>query len=253
MPRLKAFYKTKEEIPEALREMYTQGEGGLWVLDADIEDHPGVTGLRNTVTATRTERENLKRELAKYEGLDLDLVERVLAEHAAIEEGELLKKGDIDGIVAKRTEAMRKDFEKTIEQLTGSNKTATEKLRTLLVDNSLTKAAAALGVKASAMEDFLARGQRVFVLDESGNVIAKDRDGNTIFGKDGRTSMTPEEWAQSIAPNIGHLLEASAGGGVKDGAGRQGGGFAGKVVASDDAAGFGANLEAIAKGEVKVV
>lgn len=247
---LKAKYKNKSDIPEAVLGLYVEKDGE-WVLDAEIEDHPSVAGLKNTVAATRTEREKLKEQLKKYEGLDLDTINKVLEEHAKLEEGELLKKGDIEGIVAKRVEAMRKENEKVINELTGKYNATSDRLRTLTIDAGLTKAAAAIGVKASAMEDFLARGQRVFRLDEQGNAVPYDKDNNPIFGKDGRTPMTPDEWAQSIIGNIPHLLEPSSGGGANN-QGQRPVTPGLKVIQPGDQAAFNANLEAIAKGEVRI-
>src|SRR5881628_2004784 len=72
--KLKGQVASLDEVPEVYRARYQQDGEVFRHIDVDIED---ITGLKNTVQATRRERDEV---LAKYKGIDLDAYNAWLTE-----------------------------------------------------------------------------------------------------------------------------------------------------------------------------
>ena len=72
------------------------------------------------------------------------------------------------------------------------------------------------------MGDILARGRKVWHLDETGNPVPKEND-KILYGKDGKAPMTFDEWAIVQMEVASFLFEPSTGGGGGDGRGGAGG------------------------------
>lgn len=72
MPKLRAKYAKKDEIPENFRDFYTENDGSF-VLDVDPVDGfslEDVSGLKSALGAERTNVEKLRGDLKAFEGLD---------------------------------------------------------------------------------------------------------------------------------------------------------------------------------------
>ena len=82
---LKAVLGNKAEVEalaEPLRGLYVERDG-KFVLDADVEDHPAVGGLRSALEKERTGRTSLDKELTKLRK-DIDGLDPVKAREAQI-------------------------------------------------------------------------------------------------------------------------------------------------------------------------
>jgi hypothetical protein len=155
-----------------------------------------VTGLKaknsellGTIKTTKGELDQLK---GQFEGLDINAVKQLLAKTGQDEEAKLIAEGKIDEVLNKRTERLRAEHE-----------------RQLKVEKD--RAAAAL---AEAADDFVFRSRGMFAFDESGEVVAVDGDGHPIIGKDGKTPVSPLEWAESLKEAAPHLWPRAAGAGA---------------------------------------
>jgi len=79
--------------------------------------------------------------------------------------------------------------------------------------DSIRAAAIKAGALPEAAEDIILRARGTFKLSEDGEPIATDRDGQVIYGKDGRTPLSPHEWAESLRETATHLWPRAQGAG----------------------------------------
>lgn len=149
----------------------------------------------------------------QFEGLDIERLKEIASKAEQDEESALLAKGDIDTVLNKRVEAMRSEYER---QLTEA-KSIAKRYQEHVLSDSIRQAATQSGALPEATEDFILRAKGVFQLDANGEPVAMDRDGNIIYGKDGKTPLTPADWAESIKESAPHLFPRASGAGVQGG------------------------------------
>lgn len=248
---LKPVIHSLEEVAEPLRTEYIRQADGTFMLDTNVEEHPALQGLKSALTHVRTELKTTKDEVAKYVGMNPEEYRVLKAQEQQIKEGKLIAEGKVDELVALRTQALRESLvaETTTER---TRREALEKqLNTLVIDNAVQAAATKLGVKPTAVDDVLNRARSVF-RTQDGQAVAFQGD-NPVYAKDGVHLLGIEEWLSALPATASHLFMESNGAGAK-------GGTPGKLavagpgsVARGDQQAFLANLDAIAKGKVKVV
>jgi DNA-directed RNA polymerase subunit F len=215
-------------IDAPLQPLYKQS-GDVFVLDADIESHPAVAGLKNTVKATREEADKFKREATEFKSrfadLDPDKAREAIKTIESQHDKKLIEEGKVDELVEKRIERMRaehtnqtKALTKRAETLEQENKTLLGQLSEVLIDSALTQAAVKLGVRQTAVDDVKLRGRMVWKLVD-GKPTPHHSDGTLYYGADGRSLLSMEEWIGTLQQNAPHLFEASNGSGSESGSG----------------------------------
>jgi hypothetical protein len=211
MAKLAAVVDSLDTVPEPLRELYTEVEG-KHVLDADIEGHPAVAGLKS---ALEKERKTAKDALAKARAAgDPAEVERLRTE---LEELRMQHpKPDVEKLVAKRLQ----EFEEKQRPILEERDRIKGELRTLRLDDRVKAAALKAGVFSEDVDDVLLIARRHFDLGEDNKVIVLDDDGDPA-GK------TPEQWFADVfkqrKPKFFKGADAS-------GTGARGGGSVGEGV-----------------------
>jgi hypothetical protein len=269
---LKATVKTLEEVPEELRALYTQ-DGDVFVLDVDDKDFKNqlqefrtnnidLTKRNRELEALAQEAEALKSEFSKFKDIDPERAREALSKLNDIEEKKLMDAGQIDQVVEQRlnqrTERMKADYEGRIsalekqnEELSKSSETYKGQLSEVVIDNSLQQAVGTVAtVRQGAMRDILARGRETWRLDDAGKPIPYGPDGNVLYGKDGKVTLTMEEWAQGLAQEANYLFEPNSGGGAPGNQRPSSEGNA--VIGVDDQDALNANIEGIAEGRISV-
>lgn len=267
---LKAVIASLEDVAEGYRGLYTQ-VGDQYVLDLDDKDYKNrlsefrdnnieLTKQAQAAKALEEQLEALRTQAAQYEGIDPEAAREAMEKMSAIEEKRLIDAGKLDEVVEQRVgarvERMQADYSGKIKALEEAlDKTQTNegtlrgRLTNVVIDNALQNAVTGVAsVRKGAMMDILSRGKQVWSLDDSGNPVPM-RDGEVIYGKDGKQPITMEEWGQSLLLEAPYLFEGNAGGG----AGGNLNGEAAGVVKFNDTDGLSANLEDIASGKVRVV
>lgn len=246
---LKAILDTLDGLPEAQQGLYKL-ENGKYVLDAEIEEHPKVHGLKNALTNVREEHRLAKEALAPYKGVDLTKYKQMEEHERQIAEGKLIAEGKVEELVALRTSALKEALTAEIEKWKTEAGTTRSQLDTLVIDNAVHTAAAKHGVKKTAMDDVMLRARAVFRTHE-GKAVAFQGE-NPMYGKDGTSFLGIDEWMQNLPAIAGHLFEDSKGSGAPGGGAPKGVPGPG-TVARGDQDGFLKNIEKIAAGQVKVV
>lgn len=174
----------------------------------------------------QTQLEEMQKTWGSY---DPEAVKNIMTRLENDEEAKLLAEGKTDEVIERRTERLKADhakqlanLEAKIAELSGSYEGAQGQVKKLMVEGNLRQAASELGLVPSAVEDALARAMNVFSVGEDGKLLAENESG-TIYGKDGKTPITPAEWLSDMKEKAPHWFPAPQGGGAGGGNGKGGG------------------------------
>ncbi|BBP76516.1 hypothetical protein PHLH7_26200 [Pseudomonas sp. Ost2] len=177
-----------------------------------------VTGLKSKNQELIGSNKTIKGELDKlkgqFEGLDIDAVRGLLTKAGQDEETKLLTEGKVDEVFNRRTERLRGDFDKQLKAVTGRAEKAeafAAKFQGKVLGDAVRGAALKAGALTEATDDIILRAKGVFTLNEEGEAVAVDENGQTILGKDGKTPLTPLEWAESLRESAPHLWPRASG------------------------------------------
>ncbi len=216
---LKAFVANLDALPEPLREFYKQQEDGRYKFDAeDVED---VGGLKSALQHERDERKSAKETLAelreKFDGVDPELARKLITEHEKGQRKQMIDQDRVEELIEsetqKRVKKMHETHEAALAELTGERDTLRGRLEVVLIDNQLSTEAAKAGVLAEALPDVVRRGRERFHLNGD-KVVAKDGEGNILYGADGQTSQSVTEFMDELKSQARHLFAPSKGGGA---------------------------------------
>lgn len=216
---LKAFVSSLEDVPEELRSYYRQQDDGRYKFGAeDVED---VTHLKTALERQKAEGQKARATLQELrestDGIDFDLARQLLEEH---EKGQRKKAIDEDRVeelitteVEKRIAKMRDKHGEDLRTLTEERDLLRGRLEKVLIDNSLSSEATKAGILADALPDVIRRGRERFSLHDD-KVVARDGEGNILYGPDGQTSQSVTEFMEELKASARHLFAPSQGGGA---------------------------------------
>lgn len=171
------------------------------------------TELLGSLRTTKTELDGFK---TQFEGLDINAVKALLTKVGQDEETRLLAEGKLDEVITKRTERLRTDYDAKLAAEKGRADKAeafAAKYSDKVLADSIRAAAIKAGALPEAAEDIILRARGTFKLSEDGEAIATDRDGEVVYGKDGKTPLSPLEWAESLRETATHLWPRAQGAG----------------------------------------
>lgn len=192
------------------------GAGGVPEITPEIQTliDQQVSGLKAKNTELlgkiKEQGDNLKR----FDGIDPDTVKGMLKRFENDEEAKLIADGKIDEVINKRTERMRGDTDKQLKEANTRVEKAeafANKFRARVLGDEIRSAAGKAGALSSAQEDLILRAKGIFQINDEGQAVAVDEDGNPIMGKDGRTQLSPIEWIESLKESAPHLFPAASG------------------------------------------
>lgn len=195
-----------DALDDGKKAFYAANESGDYILQVEgVVDRARLDEFRNTNTS-------LMQRLDQFKDVDPAKIQEMLENERKIAEKKLIDAGDIDGLVNQRTLAMKQTYDQQVQGLSKNLDTATRQLETLLIDNTVREQAAKIGVAATAVDDVLLRAKTVFKVEE-GRPVAKDGQGNLIYGKDGTHSLSVSEWIGGLKEQAPHLFIPSQGSG----------------------------------------
>ncbi|WP_273839265.1 hypothetical protein [Providencia rettgeri] len=192
------------------------GAGGAPEITPEIQTliDQQVSGLKaknaELLGKIKEQGDNLKR----FDGIDPDTVKGMLKRFENDEEAKLIADGKIDEVINKRTERMRGDVDKQLKEANTRVEKAeafADKFRARVLGDEIRSAAGKAGALSSAQEDLILRAKGTFQINDEGQAVAVDEDGNPIMGKDGRTPLSPIEWVESLKESAPHLFPAASG------------------------------------------
>lgn len=268
---LKFVYANEADIPEDHKALYKK-VGTVWELDVGDDtgsEHSTVKSLNNALGHAKKERGDAKDSadasavalkeaqdrLEAFKDIDPELAREAQKQMQEIADKKLLDAGQIDELLAQRTETMRKDFEgqitakdELIGTLTGNLDGANTQLADLKIFSEVESIAVSKGARPEALGDIKNRARPIFKL-EDGGVVAYDDAGEKLYGKD-TAGLTIGEWLDGLSKDASHLFGATTGGGSQGG-GDANDGDEGSVrtIHPDQAGQF---LDEIADGKVQL-
>ncbi len=218
---LKMVVDTLEGLPEGVASLYEEKDGKYHLPVEGAVPKTKLDEFRNTNI-------NVTKELTALKSLFGDDVDpkAVLEEYKALKEEKesaghkkLLEEGQVDEVVAQKTEKMRKDYEskigagsKRIAELENELASTKNKLAEILIDSNVTQAVNGLGdAVPGAIKDILSRAREVWHLEDNQPVPRKG--DQLLYGKDGQTLLTIEEWVEDLMKEAPHLFKSSSGAG----------------------------------------
>lgn len=237
-------FDTADAVPEVIRSSYVERDG-KWV-----PDDSDLAGLKTSQRTLLAEKKAQADELAKYRATlgdrKLDDVAELIKAHASTEEDRARKAGEFDKLLAKREKEIRDEYEPKVKQ--------GQEYRTKYEDKELTDAIREAAGKAKVIpEDMkaiikLVKGDRVRLDEKTGKAVVYDEDGDPSAHTLEKffTDTFRTEYPKFYQPAGG------SGGGANGGSSGSGNRSAsnGTIDMTDNAA-FLANIDKIAKGEVK--
>lgn len=199
--------------------------------DVQARIDAAVAGLKKTNAALKSEKQQLAAKLAEVSGMldglggaeGLAELSRLRENLAKNEETKLLAEGKHEEWFDRRVIALRRDHEaqlaalqKGIEDRDQRISIADGRLRAHVLQSDMAAACDAVGVKDSGPKrDALLLAEREWTFDsERGRFVQKDQEGAVVFGKDGRSPKTMEEWLKEKEgiPEFRHWWPSSTSG-----------------------------------------
>lgn len=175
-----------------------------------------VTGLKQKNTELLGSLREVKENLKKFDGIEPDAVREILKRFSDDEEANLIKAGKIDEVLSKRTERMTAEHKKQLDALSGEvtkSAQAKAKLADRALKAEIISAANKAGALPEAMDDIVLRAKGLFTVNDDGDVVAMNGD-EVVMGKDGKTPLSPLEWAEALRESAGHLWPKGTGTGA---------------------------------------
>lgn len=209
---LKAIVDSIEGLGDDVKKLYVKDEAsGKYNLDVE-----GMVS-KDKLDEFRNNNISITQQLKQFTdlGIDIEGIKKAQAIEQQLKEKKLIDAGDIDGVVAERVKSLRTDYDTQVtdlsSKLTGSN----AKLAILMIDNEVRKAATKSGVLSTAVDDVLLRARSIFSIKD-GNVVA-EQDGKPVYGKDGTSTMSVDEYVTTLGKLAPHLFASSEGSGRNSG------------------------------------
>lgn len=188
-----------------------------------------VSGLKTKnqelLGSVKTAKGELDQFKAQLDGLDLDAVKGLLSKADQDEETRLIAEGKLDEVVSRRTERLRADQDKKLlaeKERADKAEAFAARFKDKVLADSIREASAKAGALPEAAEDMILRARSVFQLSEDGQAVAM-ADGEIVYGKDGKTPLSPLEWAEGLRESAPHLWPRAQGAGAVGDKGGKGG------------------------------
>lgn len=218
MEELELVVDDVNSVPEQFRTLYVEKDGKHH-LNITVKGMKPEADLNRTMEALRKERSDhnqTRSKLKPFEGLN---IEEVTAQLARIPELEIAAEGKVDdkkvekivesriaqrlGPVQRERDTLKSqvdDLSKTVEGFRTKEKTRT-------IHDAVRGAASKAKLRDTAVEDALLFAERVFDVDDTGSVMARDNAGVT-------PGIDPVTWLTEMVNKKPHWFAESAGGGA---------------------------------------
>lgn len=220
-------YGSEDDVPENHKDLYTERDG-KWVLTGvEGGSYDNIRRLESSLEKERKDHKDTKGKYGKLNGKNIDeLLERdsqfdelkIRAENNKFDDTKIEEmvsirlKQKLAPIERERDEWKNKatTFESQVGELTGKEKTRT-------IRDTIRKAASTHKVLDTAIEDIEVLGERLFEIDDSGRVVAKENVGIT-------PGIDPAMWLGDQRDKKPHWFPGNVGGGGGGSKGNPGGG-----------------------------
>jgi hypothetical protein len=155
--------------------------------------------------------------LKQWDGLDPEQVKDTMKRLQMSEEARLIADGKFEEVLKRKTDIVAAEWNskyKAKEQAEAELRTNLESIQSkyasLRIDESVRAELTKLGALPAAIEDAVLRARMTFKL-EGDDVLARDRDGDLLTGKQGALSIA--EWSENMREAAPHWFGKPTGGG----------------------------------------
>ena len=251
---LRKTYATQADIPEGIRDHYTDTGNG-WQLQLEADEGPAVDlaryrEMRDNNIKMKAQLEELMNEQEQIRGQYQTMLDKAQGE----EEAQLLKSGQFDEVLERRTQAIKTEYQRQLEDLHQQREAAEadkvaarQRFGSVYLGEQLATALERkkLRLRPTARADLLTRAGSTFEPNDTlDKLVAKDAvDG---LGQE----LTIDDWLDRTVTEAPHLFDGGDGGGA-----RPGGGVGGNQIRMDevrnDPVAFLQASEKVARGEAK--
>lgn len=211
---LKFVVDSLDGVDESVQGLYSKHTDGKYYLEVE-----GAVA-KSKLDEFRNNNINLKQQIDeltdKYGNIDVDKYKELMEKAAQDDGKKRIPMEKLDEIVNERTQKMKEEYENQIGQLKDVVSSQSGQLDNLLIDGAVRQAAAEAKVRNAAIEDVILRAKQTFKVVD-GQAIAHDSKGAIVYGKDGSTPLSTNEWLGGLKKNASHLFETSTGGGAGGG------------------------------------
>ena len=230
-------FPTLEAVPEGLKEFATEGQDGQFAVN--VVPNKKLEEFRDKNIDLSKQIESLAPFVARVKhiaGEDFDEFEGELKNlrdiARRVQDGELKTDDQIENAVQERIKALRDGYEENnkslARQLAEKDKeaqTLAERLVRTRIDKDVTAAVIVpeSGVRPEALPDVLERAYRIFKVEDG--VLIPKKGESTIYGADGATPMTVNEWLVKLRDEAPHYFKGNGGGGASGSKDEKVGGF----------------------------
>jgi len=213
---LKFVVDSLEGLDESIAGLYSKDDNsGKYTLQVSgAVDKSKLDEFRDNNVALMKSAEEAKAALEKFKGLDVKKYRELMKAQEDLEGKKTIKASKVDAIVAERMSSMRAELTAANKALQTDLQATQSKFESMVIDRSITDASLAHKVNSSAVSDVLLRARSVFQVKD-GKLVA---DG--LYGTDGVTPITPEQWVKGLQKTAPHLFMQSSGGGASGSNGR---------------------------------
>jgi len=218
-------FDSLDAVPEGLKEVAKDNGSGKFVVN--VVPAAKLDEFRNNNIAVSKERDTLKsfKDLwAPIIGEDPDAfkadVERLRTVDQEVKDGKLKGSKDIEAEVNRRVETMKTGYETRLQAAEQARvaaeataKDADTRFKRSIVDRAITDAVLneKSGAEPRALPDIIERAAKVFAVGDDGKLTPKEGEA-IIYGADGATPMTPNEWLGKLKESAPYFFKASGGG-----------------------------------------
>lgn len=220
--QLPARVESLEELPESIHEYYEETEGGQFVLAIDgvpPQAQKKVAEFRDNNIQLSNQIKEMEERIKIYEGIDPEKAREALDRLRAIEEKEMIDKGDVESLVHQKLEEERRNYSKQLEALRKSKEEIEQQSRNYktqlantVIENRVMQAVQEVATPhQTALQDIISRAKAQWRLGDDGEIYAVDESGSRIYNKSGDEPISPHEWSKNLAQNASHLFQNSQG------------------------------------------
>lgn len=203
---IKAVLENLDGLSEDIAGLYTE-KNGKFVLEIE-----GMTS-KDKLDEFRSNNVKLMKDIKaledKFGNIDLKEYEELKKAAQEASDKNLLDEGKVEELLEQRTQRMREEMQNQIDSLSSEKENLSGQLQKLVIDNATRAAASKAGVVDTAVDDVLSRVRGTFKLE--GDKAVPYENGSIVYGSDGETPLTIDDWVGGLKKSAPHLFPGSNG------------------------------------------
>lgn len=251
---LRKTYNTQDEIPEQLRDYYTDTGNG-WQVQFEADDKPAVDltrykEMRDNNIKMKAQLDELMTEQQQIRDQYKTMLDKAQGE----EEAALLKQGQFDEVLERRTQAIKSEYQRQFEDLNQQREqaeqdkqAARQRFGSVYLADQISGALERkkMRLRPTAREDLLMRASGMFQPNDTLDALVTKNGSVDGDGKD----LTIDTWLDRTVTDAPHLFDGGDGGGARPGG--AGGNRIRMADVRNDPVAYVQAVEKVARGEAQ--